>query len=161
MGHEPAKSHDRPQPAHPLRQAVELDETTLLPTLQAEGETMPNVEQLEIILNPDVGATSLPKGEFKLALHRLNKFSNRWRASGGIQWESFPPGIADDKTMREMAILQKAANPGNSGLTDKDDPALLQLANVIEKHVRACPEQWLIMHRAFCEDAARAQEGSA
>jgi lauroyl/myristoyl acyltransferase len=38
-------------------------------------------------------------------------------------------------------------------------PALLELAAVIEKHVRACPEQWLLMHRAFCEDAA--QEGPA
>ncbi len=32
-------------------------------------------------------------------------------------------------------------------------PALLQLAGILEKYVRAYPRQWLLMHRAFCEDA--------
>jgi KDO2-lipid IV(A) lauroyltransferase len=33
------------------------------------------------------------------------------------------------------------------------DAALLQLATVIEKYVREFPEQWLLFHKAFCEDA--------
>ena len=35
-----------------------------------------------------------------------------------------------------------------------DDPAasLLELSRVLEKFVRAYPEQWLLFHRAFCED---------
>jgi len=109
---------------------------THYPSLQAEGETMPSVQQVEIILNPDAGAANFPKGEFKLLLRRLNKFPNGWRAAGGIQWESFPPGIADEKTVREMAILEKAANPGNTGLTDTDDPALLQLGQTLVRFLR-------------------------
>src|SRR5213592_2409728 len=82
-------------------------------------------------------ATRHPFGNlFKLVLHHLNKFPNGWRVARGIQWESFPPGIADEKTVREMAILEKAANPGNSGLTDKDDPALLQLGQILVRFLR-------------------------
>jgi KDO2-lipid IV(A) lauroyltransferase len=32
-------------------------------------------------------------------------------------------------------------------------PALLRFAAVLEKYVRAYPEQWLLFHPAFCEDA--------
>jgi KDO2-lipid IV(A) lauroyltransferase len=35
---------------------------------------------------------------------------------------------------------------------DAPDAALLRLASVIENYVRAYPEQWLLFHRAFCED---------
>ena len=33
-------------------------------------------------------------------------------------------------------------------------PALVELAAVLEKYVRAHPDQWLLFHPAFCEDAA-------
>jgi KDO2-lipid IV(A) lauroyltransferase len=35
-----------------------------------------------------------------------------------------------------------------------DDPhaSLLRLAGVLEKYVRAYPEQWLLFHKAFCDD---------
>jgi thiol-disulfide isomerase/thioredoxin len=106
------------------------------PTLQSEGETMPSVQQLEIILNSEAATTAPPKGDFKLVLRRLNKFPNGWRAAGGIQWVSFPPGVADEKTAREMAIMQKAADPREQGLTDKDDPALLQLGQTLVRFLR-------------------------
>ena len=106
------------------------------PSLQAEGETMPSLQQLEIILAPEAKAEGSPNAEFKLTLHRLNRFPNGWRVAGGIQWESFPPGVADEKTVREMAILEKAANPGNTGLTGKDDPALLQLGRTLVRFLR-------------------------
>jgi len=37
-----------------------------------------------------------------------------------------------------------------------DDPhaSLLKLAAVLERYVRTYPEQWLLFHRAFCEDEA-------
>ncbi|MEA2709081.1 MAG: phosphatidylinositol dimannoside acyltransferase [Phycisphaerales bacterium] len=35
-------------------------------------------------------------------------------------------------------------------------PALLQFAAVLERYVRAYPEQWLLFHNAFCEDTADA-----
>src|SRR6185437_2394618 len=100
-------------------------------SLQAAGDTLPSLQQLEILLNPDASANGSPKGEFKLTLHRLNKFPNGWRVAGGIQWESFPDGIADEKTVREMAIVEKAANPGNKGLTGQEDPALLELGQIL------------------------------
>ncbi len=106
------------------------------PSLQAKGETMPSVQQLEIVLNPDAATNGSPKGGFKLVLHRLSKFPDGWRVAGGMQWEAFPPGVADEKTVREMAILQTAANPANSGLTDKDDPALLQLGQILIHFLR-------------------------
>ena len=106
------------------------------PSLQAEGETIPVVQELEIILNPDAGPDGSPKGEFKVVLRRLKKFPGGWRVAGGVQWESFPPGIADAKTLRDLAILGKAANLRNSGLTDKDDPALLQLAQSLVRFLR-------------------------
>lgn len=100
-------------------------------SLQAPGDTIPSLQRLELILNLDGSPGGPPKGEYKLILHRLNRFPKGWRVAGGVQWESFPPGVADEKTMREMAIADKAANPGNTGLTDKEDPALLQLGRIL------------------------------
>jgi KDO2-lipid IV(A) lauroyltransferase len=38
--------------------------------------------------------------------------------------------------------------------SDQDPhPALLKLAATLEKYVRTYPEQWLLLHPAFCEDA--------
>lgn len=106
-------------------------------SLQAEGQAIPSVQRLELVLNPDGVPNGSPKGEFKLLLHRLSKFPNGWRVAGGIQWESFPTGVADEKTLREMAIMQTAANPGNAGLTEKDDPALLQLGQSLVHFLRS------------------------
>jgi lauroyl/myristoyl acyltransferase len=33
------------------------------------------------------------------------------------------------------------------------DAAMRQFASVLEKYVTAYPEQWLLFHKAFCEDA--------
>jgi KDO2-lipid IV(A) lauroyltransferase len=33
-------------------------------------------------------------------------------------------------------------------------PALLRYVSLLEKHVRAHPDQWLLFHKAFCEDAS-------
>jgi KDO2-lipid IV(A) lauroyltransferase len=38
--------------------------------------------------------------------------------------------------------------------SDQDPhPALLQLSAVLERYVRTYPQQWLVLHPAFCEDA--------
>jgi lauroyl/myristoyl acyltransferase len=45
---------------------------------------------------------------------------------------------------------------------DSPHPALLQLARVLEKYVSSYPEQWLLFHKAFCEDTdAEPEEGAA
>jgi KDO2-lipid IV(A) lauroyltransferase len=41
----------------------------------------------------------------------------------------------------------------DNGLPGEPHPALIQLAAVIEKYVRAFPEQWLMLEPALCEDA--------
>ena len=47
-------------------------------------------------------------GDFKIAVHGLMKFPGGWRCSEGVQWVSFPTNIADARTLREMALLEKA-----------------------------------------------------
>src|SRR5439155_19160634 len=37
---------------------------------------------------------------------------------------------------------------------DEPHPALLSYAMTLEKYVRAYPQQWLLLHPAFCEDAS-------
>jgi KDO2-lipid IV(A) lauroyltransferase len=44
---------------------------------------------------------------------------------------------------------------------DDTDLAMEQIAAVIAKYVAAYPEQWLVLHPAFCEDAAQAPEEKA
>jgi KDO2-lipid IV(A) lauroyltransferase len=45
-------------------------------------------------------------------------------------------------------------------VTDNPDASLLELAGVLETYVRAYPEQWLLFHRAFCEDEDDKRETS-
>ena len=106
------------------------------PTLQSKGQRLPHAQEVEIILNPDAGTNISAKGEFKIVLRNLNKFPNGWRggARWGIQWESFPSNVADEKTLREIAILDKAAR--RRGITDKDDPALLRLGQALVRFIR-------------------------
>ena len=107
------------------------------PTLQSEGQRLPHAQEVEIILNPDAGTNISAKGEFKILLRNLNKFPNGWRGGPrwGIQWESFPSNVADGKTLREIAILDKAARRRGI-ITDKDDPALLRLGQVLVRFIR-------------------------
>lgn len=50
----------------------------------------------------------------------------------------------------------RIARPIDVG-SDRSDmnAALVELAAVIEQQVRACPEQWLMLHRVWCEDIER------
>jgi thiol-disulfide isomerase/thioredoxin len=104
------------------------------PTLQAEGEMIPIANEVDVILAPDFGGNSVGNGEFKIALRRLNKFPGGWRCAGGISWAGFPAGVADEKTTREMAILEKAAQ--FKGITGEDDPALLRLGQVLIEFIQ-------------------------
>ena len=57
------------------------------------------------------------------------KFSSGWRSQNGVQWEAFPANVADGKTKRELALLNKVA--AGKGITGKDDPTLLKLGEVL------------------------------
>jgi thiol-disulfide isomerase/thioredoxin len=96
---------------------------------------LPHHETLEVILIPGAGATQKPNGEFKVRLDGLVKFAGGWRCTGGIQWISFPAGVADAKTVRELTIRAKASS--NEGLSGADDPSLIKLGEGLVRFVRA------------------------
>ena len=103
-------------------------------SIQPQGATLPHANELEIMLKPDALTNHAAGAELKLVLRRLSKFPAGWRAAGGLQWQAFPEGIADEATRRETAMLDKAA--ANRGLTDKDDPALLRLGQTLVRFLR-------------------------
>jgi thiol-disulfide isomerase/thioredoxin len=104
------------------------------PSLQAENESLPSVQKLDIIVNLDSGTTNATNGEFKLAVHGLMKFPGGWRSDEGAQWTAFPSNVADGKTLRELAILEKATT--YKGITDEEDPALLKLGEALVHFIR-------------------------
>jgi thiol-disulfide isomerase/thioredoxin len=104
------------------------------PRLQAEGETLPVVEKLELVLESDAVTNSTANSELKLALRLLIKFPGGWRTSQGVQWESFPNNVADKETQREIAMLNKVTN--YQSLTAADDPALLKLGEAMVQFIR-------------------------
>jgi thiol-disulfide isomerase/thioredoxin len=62
------------------------------------------------------------------------KFPGGWRCQGGVQWTAFPAGVADEKTVRELALLSKVA--AYKGFTGQDDPALLKLGETLVHFLR-------------------------
>lgn len=83
------------------------------------------------------------RGEYQLLLESGYKFPSGWRCQGGIRWKSLPPGVVDDQTQRELALLDKWTTPFYD-LTLADDPALSQLGEVIVRFLRARDEKVLI-----------------
>jgi thiol-disulfide isomerase/thioredoxin len=119
---------------HPRVVAPKYLGTTHYSNLQAEGETLPWAQQVEIILPPDSATNSPAKGDFKIAVRSLIKFPGGWRSLAGVQWEAFPAGVADEKTTRELALLSKVA--AYQGFTGQDDPALLKLGETLVRFIR-------------------------
>jgi thiol-disulfide isomerase/thioredoxin len=100
----------------------------------AENQTLAYVDKLEIILNPGSSANTPTHDEFKLSARRLLKFPGGWRCLGGVQWISFPSDIADAKTVRDLALLDKAAS--DKSITEQDDPALRKLGDALVRFIR-------------------------
>ena len=107
---------------------------TRYPGIMAEHQTLPSTEKVEITLTLDLGANNPASGDFKIALHGLLNFPGGWRLLGGVEWVSFPPGLADAKTARELALLDKVAS--HEGVTGEDDPALLKLGDALVHFIR-------------------------
>jgi thiol-disulfide isomerase/thioredoxin len=99
-----------------------------------EDETLPYAQLIEIILTPDLDTNNPANGDFKLVVHNLVKYPGGWRSLVGVEWVSFPSNIADAKTLREMAILDKVA--AGKGITGQDDPALLKLGDALVHFIR-------------------------
>lgn len=103
-------------------------------TIQAEGESIPNTEKIEIVLRPDSFTNSAGNGEFKIAVKSMAKFPGGWRSIEGVQWEVFPANVADEKTLRELAIQDKVTS--RKSINGNDDPALLKLGEVLVNFIR-------------------------
>ena len=106
---------------------------TRYPSLQSENETLLWAEKVEVVLSSDA-ADSSTNGDFKLVVRGLLKFPGGWRSTDGIQWEAFPRNVGDEKTRRELAILDKVA--AYKGINGQDDPALLGLADALVRFIR-------------------------
>jgi thiol-disulfide isomerase/thioredoxin len=98
---------------------------------ESAGLTAPYLEKLDITLNPAAGTGS---GDYKLVVRGLEKRPGGWRIMNGIQWTAFPTNVVDEKTSRELAILEKVG--GNQGFTSREDPALLKLGEVLVRFLR-------------------------
>jgi len=107
--------------------------STRYPSLQAENETLPWAEKVEVVLSSGAAGSST-NGDFKLVMRGLLKLPGGWRSTDGIQWEAVPANVGDEKTRRELAILDKVA--AYKGINDQDDPALLSLANALTHFIR-------------------------
>ncbi len=108
--------------------------STHYPSLQAEGENVPWAQQVEITLPSDSVTNRPAAGDFKIVVRSLMKFPGGWRCMEGVQWEAFPAGVADEKTTRGLALLDKVA--AYKGFTAQDDPALLKLGEVLVRFLR-------------------------
>jgi thiol-disulfide isomerase/thioredoxin len=100
----------------------------------AGGLTEPYLQKLEIVLNPASAASQTNQGEFKLLLRGLEKFPGGWRLSEGIQWTSFPANVADEKTLQELALMEKIAT--RQAITGQDDPALSDFAKSLVRFIQ-------------------------
>jgi len=104
----------------------------------AKGETLPTVESIQLVLaaEPRAGAKDADRlrGEYQLRLTDLVKYPGGWRCNGTVEWVGWPPTVADEETLREVAIQTKAASGG--GLDGNDDPALLQLGEAMARFLR-------------------------
>lgn len=98
------------------------------------GMTAPYLEKLEIILDPATAASQTNQGKFKLLVRGLEKFPGGWRISRDLQWTSFPTNVADEKTLRELAILEKIA--AYKGINGQDDPSLVKFGESLMRFVQ-------------------------
>ncbi|HTB83514.1 MAG TPA: thioredoxin-like domain-containing protein [Candidatus Sulfotelmatobacter sp.] len=108
--------------------------STSYPSLQADGETMPWLEKLEIILDNGKTNITATNDVFKLAIRLLMKFPGGWRTHQGMQWVSFPHSVADENTLRELALSEKVT--GYKGFNGEDDPTLLKLGEIMVRFIR-------------------------
>jgi thiol-disulfide isomerase/thioredoxin len=107
---------------------------TRYPGVMAENQTLPSAERVEITLTFDLGTNNPANGDFKIAMHSLEKFPGGWRCLEGVRWVSFPTNLADAKTVREMALMNKVAS--HEVVTGEDDPALLKLGGALVHFIR-------------------------
>lgn len=101
---------------------------------QPENLLIPWAEKIEVVLVPDSGTQNASGGEYRVTVRGLMKVRGGWRCLQGVQWVEFPVGLADEKTTRELALLNKVTT--YQGFTGQDDPALLKLGATLVRFLR-------------------------
>jgi len=117
--------------------------STRYSTLQPEGEELKWVPEVKVTLIGEALDTSATKlnGEYSLSLGGQSgglRFPSGWRFNGGIRWQSFPAGVADDKTSLQMTLFNKASSDHKLSLAD--DPALAITGNSLIKFLQTRDE---------------------
>jgi len=115
-----------------------LGESRQLPRHGENDKRLPWAQQLEIVLavapSPGTPGAERLRGEYTVRLRDLIRFPRGWRCATGLVWVGLPPGVADEKTQRELVILDRAA--AQPALTQADDPALAQLGETLGRFIR-------------------------
>lgn len=106
----------------------------LSPRPAAGGLTLPYLEKLDVVLIRGSESGQPAAGDFKVTLRGLEKFPAGWRISSGVQWTGFPTNVADAKTLRDLAMLDKIA--AFKGINSEDDPTLLKLGESLVRFLR-------------------------
>ena len=114
------------------------------PRLLAEGESLPLAQGLQVLMDgeplPQDKESSRLRGEYEVILGSANQFPTGWRCSDGLRWKSFPKGVADEQTTRELALLNKWSGP-SCILHMADDPALGELGTLLVQFLRQGDEK--------------------
>ena len=124
--------------------------------VQAEGETLPFAPSFEIVLTVESSGpgqkSEIVPGEYTLALQDLIHFTNGWRSTEGVRWVALPPGVVNEKTRCELAIMTRAT--AYQGLTQIEDPALIQIGERLVEFVRN-PDPKIVQPEPSDEDNQR------
>ncbi|MGD0059610.1 MAG: thioredoxin-like domain-containing protein [Verrucomicrobiia bacterium] len=107
----------------------------ILDSSVAGARSQPYLETLEIVLTPDPSANHQTNGDFRVVLGKLEKLPGGWRSFDNVvQWASFPANVVDEKTRRELALLEKVAF--YKSFSSQDDPALSTLGETLVRFIR-------------------------
>jgi thiol-disulfide isomerase/thioredoxin len=107
---------------------------TTIATFPGSNEHLRLAESVEVVVRSGAFTNQHVAGEARLVMRGFFKFPGGWRCYNGLQWKSFPAGVADENTLREMDLLGKAW--ASEEFTDKDDPVLLHLGDTLVHFVR-------------------------
>jgi thiol-disulfide isomerase/thioredoxin len=102
------------------------------------GLSVPDVQNLEVIVAPEGWTNPPDAGNFKLTIMGLQKFPDGWRIGQGIRWSGFPANVGDAKAHQELALAEKVML--FKGFDLKDDPALQPFGETLARYVRR-PDQ--------------------
>lgn len=104
--------------------------------------TVRKLESVLLIMTGEptlTAAADAPKrGDYQISVGNVVGFPGGWRIQGGVQWKSFPAGVPDDATLRELTLIAKVAEDWREHrtLALADDDLLAKLGNAFVELLR-------------------------